>query len=145
MIEAAACPICEKHEGRGSLVGEKLYEDEHVVAFHAPVDTVNGYLGYLFVETRRHVRGLADRTDEEACAEARLVTRLARALEAAGAEHVYAFVFDHVPHHHMHVVARHPGAPKEFWGTRVDDWEDAPRGDDAAVAAFCARLRTALG
>jgi diadenosine tetraphosphate (Ap4A) HIT family hydrolase len=139
-----ACPICQKHEGRGPLAGEQVYADEHVVAFHAPVDRVGGYLGYLFVETRRHVRGLADRSDAEACAEARLVTRLARALEDAGAENVYTFVFDHLPHHHVHVVARYPGTPEEFRGTRIDEWPDAPRGEAEDVAAFCARLRTAL-
>jgi histidine triad (HIT) family protein len=73
-----------------------------------------------------------------------VVTRLARALESAGAENVYAFVFDHLPHHHVHVVARYPGTPKEFSGPQVDEWPDAPRGDVAAVAAFCERLRSML-
>jgi histidine triad (HIT) family protein len=138
------CPICRKHEGIGPVAGEPLYADDLVLAFHAPVETVRGYLGYVFAEMRRHVRGLADRTDEEACAEARLVSRLARALEAEGADHVYAFCFDHVPHHHVHVVARYPGTPREFWGLQIDEWDGAPRGDAGQVAAFCARLRAAL-
>lgn len=139
------CPICEKHRGRGPLVGERVWEDEHVLAYHARRDTVDGYLGYLFVETRRHVPSLASLTDDEAHALATARSRLARALEAAGAEHVYSFVFDHLPHHHEHVVARHPGAPEEFRGVRVTDWPDAPRGDDDAVVAYCERLRKLLG
>lgn len=141
---ARECPICRKHAGIGPAAGEPLSADEHVLAYRAPVETVRGCLGYLFAETRRQVRGLADRTAEEAAAEARLVTRLARALEAEGAEHVYAFCFDHVPHHHMHVVARYTGKPRKFWGRQIDEWRDAPRGDPAEVATFCARLRDAL-
>ena len=135
------CAICEKHEGKGLLVGEVLYEDENVLVSHAPAEVVNGYLGYLFVETKRHVRGLAELEDEEACALGLTVSRLARALEQEGAEHVYAFVFDHTPHHHVHVVARYPGTPREYWGPRVDEWPDARRGDETEIAALCDRLR----
>jgi histidine triad (HIT) family protein len=51
------------------------------------------------------------------------VARTARALKAVvGAEHVYSFVLGHhVPHLHIHVLPRYPGAPREFWGTRVDE------------------------
>ena len=70
--------------------------------------------------------------------------RLAKALEKEGAEHVYAFTFNHVPHHHVHVVARYPGTPHEFWGPRVDEWPDAPRGGEAEIAALCNRLRATL-
>lgn len=60
-----------------------------------------------------------------------------------GAKHVYSFVLGHhVPHLHIHVVPRYPGAPREFWGTRVDGWPDAPRGGAAEIAALCDRLRS---
>ncbi len=140
----SGCPICEKHRGVGPLVGELLYEDESVLAFHAPAAAVDGYLGYLFVETRRHVRGLADLADAEATAVARLVSALARGLEREGAASVYSFVFDHIPHHHVHVVARYPGTPPEFAGPRVNEWPEAPRGGDAAIGALCRRLRATL-
>jgi histidine triad (HIT) family protein len=140
----ADCRICRKHERIGPAAGEWLYADEHVLAVHAPSETVRGYLGYLFVESRRHLRGLAERSDEEGAAEARLVGRLARALESEGAEHVYAFCFDHLPHHHVHVVARYPGTPREFWGPQIDEWDGAPRGEGGELHAFCARLRAAL-
>ncbi len=138
------CPICEKHRGEGPLLGEPVYENESVLAFHAPVDAVGGYLGYLFVETKRHARGIADLSDDEACAAALAVSRLARALESAGAENVYAMVFNHIPHHHVHVVARYPGTPRDYWGQRVVEWADAPRGGEAEVASLCRRLRAAL-
>jgi histidine triad (HIT) family protein len=138
------CPVCQKHHGEGLLTGEVIYEDEHVFISHAPAGVVDGYLGYLFVDSKRHVRGLAELEDEEACALARVVSRLARVLEKEGADHVYAFTFDHVPHHHTHVVARYPGTPREYWGPRVDEWPDAPRGDEAGIAEYCARLRASF-
>ena len=116
-----------------------------MVASHAPVETVRGYLGYVFVETKRHARGLADLTDDEPSAVALAVSRLARALESEGAENVYSFVFDHIPHHHVHVVARYPGTPREYSGMRVDEWPEAPRGGEAEVSGLCRRLREALG
>jgi len=140
----AECAICEKHRGKGFLVGELVYEDESVFVSHAPAGVVNGYIGYLFVDAKRHVRGLAELADDEASAVALMVSRLARALEGEGVEHVYAFAFNHIPHHHVHVVARYPGTPREFWGPRVDEWEDAPRGGEAEIAVFCDRLRLAL-
>ena len=139
-----ACAICEKHEGKGLLVGEVLYEDEMLFVSHAPEGVVDGYLGYFFVDARRHVRGLAELEEAEAIAVALMLSRLARALEKEGAEHVYAFVFNHIPHHHVHVVARYPGTPREYWGPRVDEWPDAARGGEAEIAALCNRLRAVL-
>ncbi|HET8990494.1 MAG TPA: hypothetical protein VFN59_05300 [Acidimicrobiales bacterium] len=141
---AAPCALCEKHRGAGPLAGVAIYEDDLVLAYHAPPEADGAYLGYVFVETRRHVAGLAARTDDEVVAEARLVTRVAAALTALGAEHVYSFVFDHVAHHHAHVVARHPGAPREYWGWRVDEWPGAPRADASALGEYCGRLAALL-
>ena len=75
-----------------------------------------------------------------------MATRLSRALEAElNAEHVYAFVLGHhVPHLHVHVIARHPGAPREYWGFKVDEWPDAPHGGVDEVAALVVRLRARL-
>ena len=100
------------------------------------------YLGYLMVEPKRHVSGLAELTAQEAQALGLLISRLSRALkESEGAEHVYAFVLgDRVPHLHVHLAPRYPGAPPEYWGVHVDEWPEAPRGDAAAVEALSLRL-----
>lgn len=49
-------------------------------------------------------------------------TLAAKAIEdVCEAEHVYSFVIgDHVPHLHIHFVGRYPGAPREYWGPKVD-------------------------
>jgi histidine triad (HIT) family protein len=132
------CPICARIER-----GDPCYADEHVVVEHLqPPADGTAYLGDLFVETRRHVAALADLTPAEATAVGRAAARVAQALrERAGAEHVYAAVIGHhIDHFHLHVIARHPGTPQEYWWVRVDEWPEAPRGDAAAVAEFCARL-----
>jgi diadenosine tetraphosphate (Ap4A) HIT family hydrolase len=98
------------------------------------------------LEPKRHVAGLADLNRAEAQLIGEWMARLSRALKSSeNAEHVYAFVLgDHVAHLHIHIVPRYSGAPREYWGARVDEWPDAPRGDAQAVADLCARLRDRL-
>lgn len=143
-----ACLVCRKHRGEVRIPGGAIYEDDLVYAGHAGAceDADHVYLGYLMAETKRHTPGLADLTDDEAAAIGLLVARLSRALKATeGAEHVYAFVIgDGVPHLHVHVVPRYPGAPRDYWGVHVDEWPDAPHGGPDAMAAPCERVRAYL-
>jgi len=142
------CFVCRKHRGETRTPGGPVYQDDLLYAGHADFaqDEETVYLGYLMVEPRRHTPGLADLTDEEAKSLGLLVARLSHALkESEGAEHVYAFVLgDQVPHLHVHLVPRYPGAPPKYWGMRVDEWPDAPRGGADAVDALCLRLRRYL-
>jgi diadenosine tetraphosphate (Ap4A) HIT family hydrolase len=73
-----------------------------------------------------------------------MAKRLSHALKTElGAAHVYAFVLgDRVHHLHVHLIARHPDAPEEYWGVRVDEWQDAPMGDEVEIAALVGRLKT---
>jgi len=142
------CFVCRKHQGEIVVPGGAVYQDELVYAGHVQIGEGQSaaYLGYLMVEPKRHAAGLADLTDEEAQALGLLVSRLSKALKASeGAEHVYAFVLgDHVPHLHVHVVPRYPGAPPEYWGVHVDEWPDAPHGGPDEIASLCGRLRAQL-
>ena len=142
------CIICRKHRGEYIVPGGAIYDDDVVYAGHAQIREGQSttYLGYLMAETKRRAPGLADLTDAEAQALGLLVSRLSRALTVGeGAEHVYAFVIgDGVPHVHVHVVPRYPGAPKEYWGVRVDEWPDAPHGGAGKMVALCGRLRQHL-
>lgn len=142
------CFICRKHRGEIVLPGGAIYEDDqfyigHIFDAREP-DTA--YLGYLMIEPKRHIAGLAELTDAEAQAIGLLVSRASRALKACeGAVHMYAFVLgDNVPHLHIHVVPRYPNAPREYWGTHVTDWPEAPRGDVKAIENLCERLRAYL-
>jgi diadenosine tetraphosphate (Ap4A) HIT family hydrolase len=130
------------------MPGGAVLQDEQVYIGHAQVRAgeATAYLGSMMVEPRRHVPGLEHLRDEEAQALGVWVARLSRALVAVlGADHVYAFVIgDHVPHVHVHVVARYPGAPPEYRGPRVDEWPEAPRGGVLEIEALCERLRAWL-
>jgi histidine triad (HIT) family protein len=142
------CFVCRKHRGEIAVPGGAVYQDDLLHVGHVQVrgGRATAYLGHLLVEPRRHVPGLADLTDQEAAALGTLVARVSRALlQRSRAEHVYAFVLgDAVPHLHVHVVPRYPGAPREFWGVCVDEWPAAPRGGPEAIEALCADLRVAL-
>lgn len=144
------CFICRKHRGEIAIPGGMIYQDGLVHGCHIggpeQIAEQKAYLGYLMVESRRHAPGLADLTDEEAQATGLLVTRLSRALKACtDAEHIYAFVFgEHVPHLHIHVLPRYPGAPREYWGTHTVEWPDAPRGGSEEIDALCKKLRAYL-
>jgi len=151
---AADCLVCRKHQEQGRLVpGGPVAEDELVLVSHiAPADTLGGqgataYLGQLLVEPRRHAPGLADLPDVEARAVGLWCARASRALrDVAGAEHVYAAVFgDGVPHLHVHLLARFPGTPREYWGTRVNKWPQARRGGAAEIGALVQGIRGYLG
>ena len=129
------------------IPGGAIYEDDLLYAGHLGAQEGQAaYLGYIMVETKRHAPGLADLTDVESQGVGLLVARISRALrDSEKAEHIYAFVIgDGVPHFHLHVIPRYPGAPREYWGVHVDEWPGAPHGGPQEIVALCTRLRTYL-
>ena len=143
-----SCLVCRKHRGLLEVPGGAIYEDDLVFVSHAQRrgDETVHYLGHLFVETKRHVSEIGDLTADEAQQLGLYVSCSARALmRTQGVEHVYSFVIgDGVPHVHVHVIGRYPGAPREYWGARVDEWPDAPHGDDQAIEQVAQRIRAFL-
>jgi histidine triad (HIT) family protein len=143
-LASTECFLCQLQVGKIPLPGGTIYEDDLVYVGHIRPDSqATTYLGCLIAQLKRHVPGLAEQTDEEARALGLVVARLARALKTCeGAEHIYSFVIGHgFPHLHIRVVPRYPGAPKEYWGTSVDLWPDAPRGGSRDIEKLCERLR----
>ncbi len=142
------CFVCRKHKGLESVPGGAIFENDLIYISHAQLwgDETDHYLGHLFVEPKRHAPQLSDLTKAEAEAVGFYTSLVAKALvQTEGAEHVYSFVIgDHVPHVHVHVIGRYPGAPREFWGPRVDEWPHAPRGGEAEITQVAARIRAFL-
>lgn len=142
------CFICRKHRGAIPLPGGAIYEDDLFFVCHAylPDKPEPVYLGWVVIELKRHVPELADLTDEESVLLGSLMNRLARALMALpNVEHVYSFLYgDGIPHFHLHLFPRYTGTPREFWGTRLDEWQDAPHGREAEIADLVADLRDQL-
>jgi ATP adenylyltransferase len=129
------CLICAKHRGSGPLAGPVVFADDLVVVSHQP----GGVLGYLFVETRRHVAALDSLTVAEAEAVARAVRLVAVGLRAElDPEFVFSAIIGRaVAHFHQHVFVRHRGTPDEVPWDEVE-WPGAPTGD---AAELCAKLR----
>jgi diadenosine tetraphosphate (Ap4A) HIT family hydrolase len=148
MNTPADCLICRKHRGEFIVPGGAIYQDDLIYASHAHIaeGKTTAYLGWVVVETKRHAPGLSELTDAEAQAVGQWAARLGRALKATeGVEHVYAFAIgDGIKHFHIHVLPRYPAAPREYWGTRVDEWPEAPHGGPDAIRALCTRLRAFL-
>jgi histidine triad (HIT) family protein len=143
-----SCFICQKHRGEIYTPGGILYEDAHVMVFHAPIpegDT-SIYLGYLMIELKRHAPGLADMTYEEAQSVGIAMSRVSKALISfEQIEHIYSFVIGHhVPHLHIQIVPRYVGTPREYWGPKVTSWPDAPVGGHDQITEFANRLRKYL-
>jgi histidine triad (HIT) family protein len=50
----------------------------------------------------------------------------------------------HVSRLPVWVAPCHPGTPREYWGSRVDEWSDVPRGGPPEMADLCERIRVHL-
>ena len=142
---AQDCLICRKHAGESDLPGGTIYEDDLLVVGHFR-DEDCAYLGHLLIETRRHVIGFDGLDVNEAATVGVLAARLAQALKVTeGAEHVYAYVIgDAVPHFHLHLLPRYPGAPREYYGLHAGEWPDAPHGGAEEIEVVCERVRAWL-
>jgi diadenosine tetraphosphate (Ap4A) HIT family hydrolase len=142
------CLVCGKHRGERPPPGGVIYEDDLVYASHVyiPDESDHVYLGWLVLERKRHAPGLQNLTDAEAERFGVMQTRIARALrEATDAEHIYAFVLGHhVPHLHLHIAARYPGTPREYWALQLPEWPDAPQGGEVEIAELVKRMRELL-
>ena len=139
------CYICNKHNGLVDTCG-RVYSDDLLAVYHLEPKEDTVYLGYLFIELRRHIDGFGDMNDDECVAVGRILKRISKVLmNHFNIEHVYFHVIgDNIPHLHIHIVPRYLGAPKEFWGLKTDEWADAPHGDKEKVQEFCIQLRRYL-
>ena len=144
------CFICRKHREELALPGGPILNDDLIFASHifeSPAGIPDSvYLGYVFVETKRHAPSFSDLTNHEAERVGRAAARVSEATKTAlGAEHVFvAVIGTGIPHFHMHLVPRYPGTPGQLEWTRVDEWEGAPRGGQAAVEEATRRIRASL-
>lgn len=144
--EERDCFICRKHRGEIDIPGGVIYEDELLYVGHISSDSEEVYLGYVMIDIKRHVPGLAELHDDESAAVGRMLSRVSQALKACvGAEHLYSFVLgDHVSHLHMHLIPRYPDTPSSYWGFRISGWPEAPRGGADQIEEVCSRIRKYL-
>ena len=135
------CVVCLKHRGEGPLTGQLIGRVDDFWVYHAKTDEEGrSPLGWLFIESDRHVPYVWDLTDFESAKLGRLRTRLARALrDELGAEFVITLVIGMgVAHFHEHLIPRMPGTPAELaWH---DSGDALPMATAEEVAAFAERL-----
>jgi len=132
------CIVCQKHRGIVYIPGGPIFENDLIFISHALLykDEKEHYLGHIFIETKRHIAELSQLTRDETRMLGIYRQRIAQALmDTLGMVHVYSFVIgDGVPHFHEHVIGRYPNAPREFWGSKVDEWPQAPHGSNEEIA-----------
>jgi len=143
-----SCIICQKHRGEITLPGGAIFENELIFVSHASRfrDEKDHYLGHVFIETKRHVAELSQLTEPEAQMVGAYAQRISQALmDVLGVVHVYVFIIgDGVPHFHEHLIGRYPNAPREYWGVKVDEWAEAPHGNDDEIAKVSGLLKKYL-
>ena len=146
---SADCLCCREVAGEVDLPGGLLVDDEHAIAFHLPPlpeYSERPYLGHCLVVTRRHVDHLGDLAADEAAAVALAARMVAGALREEGVERVHvAVIGTGVPHFHLHLYPRYPGAPPGTPWMSLDELPGAPHGGAAEVAELVGRLRTRIG
>jgi len=103
------CLACDLLEGRQSVPGGRVLEDEHWVAEHC----LGAFgVGAFVAKTKAHRDSLWTMSDGEAAALGPFLRRLSAAIvEALGAERVYVTMWVDAPPHHLHLVLwpRYPG------------------------------------
>lgn len=128
------------------LSGELIGRGDGFRIYHAMAkDDGLAPLGWLFIESERHVPYVADLSEEEAASLGVLRTRLANALrEELGAEHVLTFVLGlGIAHFHEHLVPRlRDTSAKIPWHASA---EALPKGGQSEIANLAGRLRARLG
>jgi histidine triad (HIT) family protein len=147
-INTSECVVCRKHKGEIDIPGAVIHQNALIFISHAQLwqNEKEHYLGHVLIESKRHVAELADLSEQEAQVIGLFTSRVAKALlHTESVDHVYSFfIGDGVPHVHIHVIGRYPNAPKEYWGPRVDEWPEAPKGTAKDIEQVATRLRNFL-
>jgi diadenosine tetraphosphate (Ap4A) HIT family hydrolase len=139
------CDICEKHRNMNGLL---IKESDGLILSHmpAPADGSGAYLGYCFIEAKKHITDFSDLESSDAV----LIGNWLQALEKSHREilkasKTYFFKFaDITPHFHIHVYPRHPGTPDQLIGEAVRHWTEAPRASLEDIRYFVNRVRAFL-
>ncbi len=118
------CMACDLLEGRRSVPGGLVLDDDHWAAEHC----VGAFgIGAFVAKTKEHRDSLWTMSDAEAASLGPSVRRLSGAIvEGMGAERVYITMWVDAPPHHLHLVLW-PRYPGEERGSELEAMEDAAR------------------
>lgn len=140
-----ACFICDKHQTLAPELRIDFEGFEEFVVAHAPDRTPDetNHIGPLIIEPRSHIKSWAELPEDQA---ARLGVLIGKAnallMRQESIEHVYTWVYgDAIPHLHVWLIPRYLGTPREYWGAKVTQWPDTPKGGVKDMSAFIQKLQ----
>ncbi len=139
------CFVCTKHKTLPPNLALSFEAYGDFVVAHAPDRTKDGtnLIGSLIIEPRTHVQNWSELGPNQAAQLGALIGEVTGLLYAhPQIEHVYTWVFgDAVAHLHIWLMPRYKGTPKEYWGTKVTEWPNAPKGGHLEMAQFISKLK----
>jgi diadenosine tetraphosphate (Ap4A) HIT family hydrolase len=136
------CLACDLLEGRRSVPGGRVLENDDWVAEHC----LGSFgVGAFVAKTRAHRDSLRTMNDAEAAALGPFLRRLSEAIvEGLGAERVYVTMWVDAPPHHLHLVLW-PRYPGEERGSELESRRlDAGVPSDEAMEDAARRVRACL-
>jgi diadenosine tetraphosphate (Ap4A) HIT family hydrolase len=136
------CLACDLLEGRRSVPGGRVFENDHWVAEHC----LGAFgVGAFVAKTRAHRDSLWTMSDAEAAALGPFLRRLSNAIvEGLDAERVYITMWVDAPPHHLHIVLwpRYPG--EERGSELASRRSDAGIPSDEAMEEAARQVRECL-
>lgn len=141
-----SCVICTKHNITTRF--DYIFDNDLIYIGHSyiPKGKENTYLGWIILETKRHIAGWEELNDEEASEVGKYTSIIAKFLMLIlDVDKIYTFVLGHhVDHFHIHIVPRYINTPVEYWGLAVDEWPEAPKGNRDDINKLCNQLASLL-
>ncbi|KZK99209.1 hypothetical protein [Pseudovibrio sp. Ad26] len=138
------CFVCTKHKTLSPDLAMNIDGYNDFVVAHAPDRTADStnLIGTLIIEPRVHVQNWSELNPQQAAQLWSLIGRVTGTLYAhSQIEHVYTWVFgDAVSHLHVWLMPRYKGTPREYWGIKVSEWPEAPKGGQVQMASFIKEL-----
>ena len=111
-MSSTPCPICRIHHDPAARGAYEIGRGSHWLLRHHPDPAP--LVGWLLLDSLRHVAGPVDFNDQEAASWG-LAVRYASALlkELTGCDRVYAIAFgEGAPHLHLHLIPRFADDPR---------------------------------
>ena len=148
-MSSTPCPICRIHDDFAARGAYEICRGSHWLLRHHPDPAP--LVGWLLLDSLRHVAGPADFNDQEAASWG-LAVRYSSALlkEQTGCDRVYVIAFgEGAPHLHLHLSPRFAGDARTSAWSVADHYRAVASGERAAassaqVAELVARARNHL-
>ncbi|HEY9775426.1 MAG TPA: HIT domain-containing protein [Planktothrix sp.] len=130
------CVICRPLGDEDKFV---VFQNEEWTVRHSRETNI---LGYLLIESRRHILDLSEANDAECASYGPLLRSAVTAIKSTiDPERVYTITLaEAVPHFHVHLIPRTNAIPKAYRGRGILAYPLEPRSDEALVSNVCARL-----